>query len=69
MEPTKEMLEKIAQISVSRDITVHDAAYVVLANLTDATLHTTDLEILEKFLGRTRHIKEFKSEKSPTFSP
>lgn len=69
MEPNKEMLEKIAQISISRDITVYDASYVVLANLADATLYTTDAEILGKFPGRTRHIKEFKSENPATPSP
>ena len=68
MEPTREMLEMIAHISLSHDITVYDAAYVVLANLADAILYTTDAEILEKFPGRTRHIKEFKSENSPVFS-
>jgi len=58
-EPSGEVYEEIARMSIKQGITVYDAAYVALAAHLSAPLYTVDAELIDKDL--TQHIKNFKA--------
>ncbi len=51
----------IARAAMKYNLSVYDAAYVVLAQATGSVLYTADTEIIDKVKGpHVRHIKDFK---------
>ncbi len=56
-----EYAERTVAVSSRFDLTIHDAAYVALADLADCTLYTADRELVS--LSRTRtpivHIRDY----------
>jgi len=62
-EPKGKLIEKMAILSLKRDISIYDAAYLVLAQQLGATFYTADQELVKKFPENTQHISAFKLEK------
>jgi len=60
-EPKGRISEETAETSLRHDISIYDAAYVALASYLQATLYTTDLELIQKAPQHTKHIEHFKT--------
>jgi len=59
-QPTGDVYRQTGRISLNRKITVYDAAYISLAEHVHSPFITADSELVGKFPGRARHIKNFK---------
>lgn len=59
-QPTGSVYRESGRISLNREISVYDAAYVALAEHLHVPLYTGDNDLVTRFPGRARHIKNFK---------
>jgi len=62
-EPRGKLIEKMAALSLKRDVSVYDAAYLALAQQLGSTFYTADHELVQRFPENTQHISALKPEK------
>lgn len=62
-EPKGKLIEKTASLSIKKDISVYDAAYLALAQQLGSTFYTADQELIQSFPENTQHISTLKPEK------
>ncbi|MBS7622689.1 type II toxin-antitoxin system VapC family toxin [Candidatus Bathyarchaeota archaeon] len=61
-EPRSRISEETARTSLRYDVSVYDVAYVALASRLQATLYTTDLELVRKAPQYSKHVKNLMAE-------
>lgn len=59
-QPTGDIYKQTGRISLNKKITVYDASYLALAEYLHGPFITADRDLVTKFPGRARHIKNFK---------
>jgi len=62
-EPKGKLIEKMATLSLKKDVSVYDAAYLALAQQLGSTFYTADQELVKRFPEVAHHISVLKLEK------
>lgn len=58
-EPKGKLIEKMATLSLEKNVSVYDAAYLALAQQLGSTFYTADKELVRRFPENTCHISAF----------